>query len=220
MKYRKGKDMHLSDMLSRAYLPCDRDDQIDFERVNMVQYLPKETLMSHDVTTCPWQKVGVDLFEWDKKEYLVTVDYYSNFFEIDKLDDTRSTTVIRKLKGHFARYGCPETVVSDNGPQFSAKDFQQFAKSWDFEHATSSPGYPKANGKAESAVKTAKRLLRKCKDAGADQYQALMDYRNTPTQGLHTSPMQRLMNRRARTLLPITGALLQPRVADPKAKKG
>ncbi|KAK2564109.1 hypothetical protein P5673_012335 [Acropora cervicornis] len=75
----------------------------------------------------------------------------------------------------------------------------------------SSPGNSKANGKVESAVKTAKNLLRKALSARTDPHIAILDYRNTPTQGMESSPAQRLMNRRTRTLLPTMKTLLQPR---------
>jgi hypothetical protein len=87
----------------------------------------------------PWEKLGTDLFSLDDKDYLVTVDYYSNFWEIDKLCDTRSKTVISKLKAHFARCGIPDQVVSDNGSQYSSDDFAIFAHDWGFDHTTSSP---------------------------------------------------------------------------------
>ncbi|KAK3752981.1 hypothetical protein QZH41_016289 [Actinostola sp. cb2023] len=173
---------------------------------------PKESLMPHEVPSRPWQRVGVDLFELNNKDYLVCVDYYSNFWEVDRLRDTKANTVILKMKSHFSRYGCPDVVISDNGPQFSCREFAKFAHDWEFEHNTSSPGNSKANGKAESAVKTAKNLMKKSLEAGTDLYTAILDYRNTPTQGLETSPAQRLMNRRTKTLLPTTKTLLQPRV--------
>jgi hypothetical protein len=121
--------------------------------------------------------------------------------------------VILKLRNHFGRYGRPNRVISDNGPQFAAEEFATFAGAWDFEHITSSPGNSKANGKAEAAVKTAKMLIRKALEARTDPYLAILDYRNTPTQGMESSPVQRLMNRRTRTLVPTTATLLQPRVA-------
>ena len=40
----------------------------------------KETLMPHEVPSRPWEQIGVDLFELDRKEYMVTVDYFSNFW--------------------------------------------------------------------------------------------------------------------------------------------
>ena len=50
----------------------------------------KETLMPHAVPSRPWAKVGIDLFSFDNKDFLVTVHYYSNFWEIDKVVNTRA----------------------------------------------------------------------------------------------------------------------------------
>lgn len=114
----------------------------------------KEPLVLH---LWPWEKIGVDIFELNGKEYLTTVDYYSNFWEIDKLHtDAKATTVIAKLKDHFARYGIPNQVVKDNGPQFKSQEFANFAAAYEFEHTPTSPYNSKGNGKVESAVKTAK----------------------------------------------------------------
>jgi hypothetical protein len=40
----------------------------------------KEPLMSHEVADRPWQRVACDLFTYNNIDYLLTVDYYSNFF--------------------------------------------------------------------------------------------------------------------------------------------
>ena len=145
----------------------------------------KEPLVSHDVPLRPWEKIGVDIFALNGKEYLTTVDYYSNFWEIDKLPtDTKATTVIAKLKDHFALYGIPDQVVTDNGPQFKSQEFANFAAAYEFEHTPTSPYNSKGNGKVESTVKTAKRLLHKATDAGTDPYLSILDHRNTPTQGM------------------------------------
>ena len=188
---------------------CDICRSVDYKQ-------QKETLRPHEVTDRPWAKVGTDLFSFEGRDYLITVDYYSNFWEMDYLPDTLSSTVIRKLKAHFARQGIPEVVVSNNGPQYSSREFEKFSQKWEFTHTTSSPGYPQSNGKAESAVKTAKRLMRKAKMSGQDPYLSILDHRNTPTQGLNGSPAQRLLSRRTRTLLPITECLLKPKVMDIK----
>ena len=77
----------------------------------------KENLHQHEVPDKPWSKVATDLFEFNNHHYLVTVDYYSNFWEVDRMESgTTSRVVISKLKQHFARHGIPNTVVSDNGP--------------------------------------------------------------------------------------------------------
>ena len=69
---------------------------------------------------------------------------------------------------------------------------------------------------AESAVKTAKDILRQSREAQKDQFLAILYHRNTPSQGLDESPAQRLLNRRTRTLLPTTAPLLEPRAKDLK----
>ena len=45
---------------------------------------------------------------------------------------------------------------------------------------------------------------------------SILEYRNTPAQGLDSSPALRLMNRRTKTLLPTARSLLQPRVIYPE----
>ena len=108
----------------------------------------KETLMSHEIPDRPWEKIAADLFTYKDKEYLFTVCYKSNFCELDRLYDTKSSTVIKKLKAHLARYGIPKQLVSDNGPQFVSNEFKKFTKSWGIEHTTTSLHHSKANGKS------------------------------------------------------------------------
>ena len=54
----------------------------------------------------------------------------------------------------------------------------------------------------------------KCKKAGSDAFLVLLDHRNTPPTGIQFSPAQRLLNRRTRSLLPMSAGLLRPSVAD------
>ena len=58
----------------------------------------------------------------------------------------------------------------------SSLSIQTVLCKWKFDHFTSSLGNTKVNSKAESAVKTAKRLMRKAADTNADPYLALLDY--------------------------------------------
>ena len=174
----------------------------------------KETMMSPETPSRPWQRVAADLFEFEGKTYLVTSDYYSDFFELDHLRSPSSVSVIRKLKAHFARHGIPEQLVTDNGSQFTSRDFLKFSRAWDFEHLTSSPHQSQGNGKAESAVKEAKKILRKCRVSGSHAFLALLDHRNTPPASVQVSPAQRLFNRRTRSLLPMTANLLVPQAVS------
>ena len=198
----------MNDQIQKYIAKCDICRSMDNQQ-------QKETLMSHKVWSRPWAKVGIDLSVFDSKDYLITMDYFTNLWEKDYLADTKSTTVIKNLRTNFACQGIPDSVISDNSPQYGCQDFQKFNKQWGFQHVTSSPGHPQSNGKAESAVKTAKRLLIKAKAAGQDTYLALLDLCNTPSQGLESSPDQRLLSHCIKTLLPTKASLLIWRSASP-----
>ena len=102
----------------------------------------KKPMISHHIPTRPWEKVGTDLFELNNRDFLITVDYYSNYFEVDRLTSKTAKEVINKTKANFARHGIPDQVFSDNGQPFSSSDFENFAAVYGFEHNTSSPNYP------------------------------------------------------------------------------
>lgn len=168
-----------------------------------------EPFQPHPVPDRPWQRVATDLFTFENRNFLVLVDYYSNFIELDYLADTSSQTVIHKLKMHFARHGVPDYVASDNGPQYTSSEFRRFATTWKFNHVSTSPHYRQANGMAESAVKTCKTIMKKALLSKSDLYLGLLDHHNTPTAATGISPCQRLFGRRTKTLLPFSESLLK-----------
>ena len=107
----------------------------------------------------------------------------------------------------FSRYGIPEVLRSDNGPQYASKEFEEFAKSYEFRHETSSPLYPQSNGLAERMVQTAKCLLSR----SGDPQLALLTYRATPLPWCNLSPAQLLMGRSLRTNVPQVTTHLIPK---------
>ena len=161
-----------------------------------------EPLISHEVPTQPWYKVGMDLFSFKGRSYLVNVDYFSNFPELYHLSDTHSTSVIAKVKATFSRYGIPKYVVSDIGPQFSSFEFAQFAEDWDFIHDPSILKYLKSNGMTENAVKIMKGLLNKADKHKEDPYLALIAHRSTPSSSDNKSPYEKLLGHSMRTTIP------------------
>ena len=173
-------------------------------------------MKSHSAPNRPWQRLGTDIFTFNSKNYLITVDFYSGWFEIDLLNNMLSQTIISKLKSHFALYGIPDVLISENRPQFAYKYFKDFQKAWNFEDITSWPGYPQSNGGAERVVQAAKMLMKKALEDGVDLYMILLNQRNTPRDSKLGSPAQRLMPRQTKTLLPIAEELLKPKIKDPK----
>ena len=123
--------------------------------------------------------------------------------EIDHLERKTARAIITRLKRHFSNHGIPNLFQRDNGSS------QYFAVAYEFELVTSSPNYPQSNGRVENADKKAKQLIKKSKQAGTDIYLALLDWRNTPTEDVGCSTVQRLCGRRTRTLLPTAASLLK-----------
>ena len=175
----------------------------------------KEPLKYHQIPELPWQVIGIDLMTFDNDDYLITVDYFSRYLEVDLLTDNKSVSIIKKLKITFSRFGIPQKVISDNAMYFLSESFQKFARDWNFEHVTSSPLYSQSNGLVEKTVQTVKRIFKKAKESRKDRNMAILEYRTTPLKCGY-SPSQLLMNRRLRTTLPAANTLLLPQAIDVK----
>ena len=161
----KGIESTLRRARETIYWPNMKSDIKDFtsKRETCASYSTrqqKETLISHEVPDRPCAKISTDLFNLDHKNYILTVDYFSGFFEIDRLYDQKVSTVIRKLKTHMARHGIPDELLADSGSRYTSREFKSFAKEYNFNHMTTSPYHHQSNGRAESAVKEAKKILK------------------------------------------------------------
>lgn len=64
------------------------------------------------------------------------------------------------MKDLFGKYDIPNTVVTDNDGHYKSDSFKQFSEQYGFYHITTRLRFPWTNGKAESAVKIAKRILK------------------------------------------------------------
>lgn len=165
--------------------------------------LPKEPMLSHEIPDGPWEFISQDLFKQGGRWYAVTVDHYSDWFEVHWLQpDITAANVISVTKAHLARYGFPDTFLTDNGPQYIAEEFKTFARECSVKLVTRSPYYARATGKAEAAVKEAKKMLKK-----SNLCQGLLEHRNTPPQGMTHSPAQRFLCKRTKSTLPTSKTL-------------
>ena len=117
-------------------------------------------MQPHEVPRGTWIKLGIDLFEHNKRQYLLIMDYFSKFPFIHKLHSLSTGTVINELKGLFSENGIPEVIISNGGPQFRS-EFRNFAQEWGFQHIKCSPYHYQSNGEAESFVRTVKDTLTK-----------------------------------------------------------
>ena len=90
----------------------------------------KEPLIQHKILERPWMKIASDILTVKTRNYLIAIDYYSNWLEIIKLKGKTAQELISKFQEMFARNGVPEEFVSDNMP-FNSLQLEKFAKDWD-----------------------------------------------------------------------------------------
>ncbi|ESP02856.1 hypothetical protein LOTGIDRAFT_156806 [Lottia gigantea] len=94
----------------------------------------------------------------------------------------------RKFNNFPSKKATPRTSSGNTSsstnqkPGQQRRDFNILCKKWGISHIKSSPGHQAANGKAESAVKLIKHMMIKTLKDGGDQYEALLELRNTPRQ--------------------------------------
>ena len=86
------------------------------------------------------------------------LDGYSRFivhFEIrEKMEESDVETILQRARE--AHPNARPRIISDNGPQFIAKDFKEFIRFAGMTHVKTSPYYPQSNGKIERWHKTLK----------------------------------------------------------------
>src|SRR5205085_9040164 len=86
------------------------------------------------------------------------LDGFSRFivhFEIrEKMEESDVQTIIQRAREAYPN--ARPRIISDNGPQFIAKDFKEFIRVAGMTHVKTSPYYPQSNGKIERWHKTLK----------------------------------------------------------------
>ena len=150
----------------------------------------KEPLQQHAEGRTPWEKCGVDLFEFNQKYYLVTVDYFSNFFEIDVLTSTTASAVNHCLKRHFAR----NVLCLIQALSLCPASLRIFVRHGAYCILLLVRDTKMRMGK-QAAVKPAKYMLKRTALEHQDEYLALLELRNTPRQDVRKSPSKIMFGR-------------------------
>ena len=155
----------------------------------------------------PWARIHIDhLGPFQGKIILVVVDAYSKWIESVIVPSTSSQATIKALRNNT--HGIPETIVSDNGSEFTSCEFGDFTRKNGIRHIKTAPYHPASNGLAERAVQTIKEGLKKMTLGNLETRLArfLYHYRITPHVTTGVSPAELLMGRKLRSQLD----LLQP----------
>lgn len=159
----------------------------------------------------PWRKLGIDIvgpFEtakWDCKFAITLTDYYSKWPEVAFASTVTTETVVAFLRSVFSRYGNPESLVTDNGPQFTSAAFATFLKDQGVTLIHSSVYHPASNG----AIERFNRVFKACIQSAIIQNKPwkttttdfLQAYRATPHAMTNASPFELMHGRKMRTKL-------------------
>ncbi|KAI0233656.1 hypothetical protein LSAT2_016131 [Lamellibrachia satsuma] len=207
-----ASDNHRSNVPISCINQCKRNEEPSVENIDATVLLPvtAERLQQISPATSeePTLSMAIEVIraDWPGEKWYVPPAVHPYWDHRDELVMDGQLT----FKGHrlvIHVHGIPDFVVPDNGSQFASAEFASFAKTWCFQHVTSSPHYAQSNGKAENVVKTVKRLFTKCKKDEMSEFLALFDWRNTQSEGMGSSPSQRRMGRRCKTLLSMAAPL-------------
>ncbi len=104
---------------------------------NMPQIAP---LHPWDFPEEPWQRIHIDFAgPMESHMFLVIVDAHSKWPEVAVMNSTSSEKTIEELRSVFSRFGIPQQLVSDNGPQLVSEEFQSFLRVNGIQHIRSAP---------------------------------------------------------------------------------
>ena len=131
--------------------------------------------LGQDIPLHPWTKLATDLFHFEDASYLLIVDYTSRFLVVHKLSSMTGQHVANQCKLILSEYGWLETLISDNGPFYTADAFTSVMNAYNDNHITSSPHNPQSNGLAEKYVQIVKNLFYKAKEEGNRSFQGFND---------------------------------------------
>lgn len=177
----------------------------------------KHLLHSWPMATQPMERIHIDIAEAKKGDfYLVMVDAYSKWPEVIRTSTVTSNFVITTLSSLFSRFGKPQLIVTDNGPQFISEEFSNFCHQQGVQHLTTAYYQSQSNGEAERFIDTLKRHLERITSGGEKRNPLdlfLQYYRSTPNQTIENkTPAELFLGRKLRIDLD----LLRPTERKPK----
>ena len=169
---------------------------------------PPEPIRSTSLPDGPWQDLAVDLMGPlpSGHSLLVIVDYYSRFYKVEVMQSTTTEKVIDRLAYTFCRHGLPNTIKSDNGPQFKSHEFREYCEQHGIILQKVTAKWAQANGEVErqnqSLLKRPQISQAENKPWRAELRKYLAAYRSIPHNTTGRSPAELLFNRKVLGKIP------------------
>ena len=169
---------------------------------------PAEVMEMTPAPEYPFQQTVMDLFQLEGHTYMAYCDRLTGWLEIAHFPNgSSSAKIMTRLRSYFNRWGAPEQLSTDGGTNLVSEEMMAFYRRWKVGIRLSSAHYPQSNGRAEAAVKSAKRIIRSS-IGGAGSLDndkvslAILQYLNTPLRGINKSPAQLATGRQLRDGVP------------------
>ena len=141
------------------YWPTMKSDAADYVKkcdpcqlMSPIMRSPVQDLIS---ISSPWlfAQWGIDIVgpfptaPAQKKLLLVATDYFSKWIEVDAFASIKDQDVTRFIwKNIVCQFDIPRSIISDNGPQFDSRVYQDFCQELKIRNLYSTPRYPQSNG--------------------------------------------------------------------------
>ena len=176
--------------------------------------MPPQPLASPEY---PFQMISADYFDIKGRSWLVIVDRFSGWLSVHYYPrESTASDLIKSMKEYFCTFGIAESFSSDGAKVFTSQQFTKFLKDWGVkEHRVSSAYHAHGNLRAETSVKSCKRILMEnTRSDGSPDIdkvtRAIMQHRNTPDTEYKLSPAQIVFGRPIKDFLPINPATFSP----------
>ncbi|RVW37155.1 Gag-Pol polyprotein [Vitis vinifera] len=129
-----------------------------------------------------------------KKFLLVATDYFSKWVEAEAYASIKDKDVTKFVwKNIICRFGIPQTIIADNGPQFDSIAFRNLCSELNIRNSYSTPRYPQSNGQAEATNKMLITALKNRLEQAIEKWVeelpgVLCAYRTTPRRPTGNTP--------------------------------
>lgn len=193
----RGKYWHPAlTKVTRQICSCCHYCQIN--KTNTQQIIPPTLKIE---TRYPFQLVAIDIVQFPKTSRgnigtLTVIDHYSKWLIAVPIKDKRAITIAEALKQRVIPnlLQIPTNIISDNGPEFRAKETEDILESFGINHIYSSPYNPASNGLVERANQTLKELLKASvldwNDWDSELPKVLTQYNNTYHNTIQCTPSE------------------------------
>ena len=98
-----------------------------------------------DTPVKPFDKIFIDVFEYNRTKHLTVLDPFSKYAQCYKIKSETTKEVTSKLIQFFSHHPVPSQIATDNGNCFASKEFKSFCNRYDIELKFISAHHPQSN---------------------------------------------------------------------------